>query len=47
VKAAIEADPTLGGKVDSLIVNSAGGYQIINAEDGDYLAVDFNLTVYS
>lgn len=47
VRAAIEGDPTLGGVVDSLIVNSAGGYQIINAEDGDYLACDFNLTVYS
>ena len=47
VKAAIEADQTLGGKVDSLIVNSAGGYQVISAEDGDYLAVDFNVTVYS
>lgn len=47
VKAAIEGDRTLGGKVDDLIVNSAGGYQIISAEDGDYLSVDFNVTVYS
>lgn len=46
VKAALEGDRTLGGKVDDLIVNSAGGYTIINAEDGDYLAVDFNVTVY-
>lgn len=47
VKAAIESDRTLGGKVDDLIVNSAGAYQIISAEDGDYLSVDFNVTVYS
>jgi len=47
VRVAIEGDPTLGGVVDSLIVNSAGGFQIISAEDGDYLATDFNLTVYS
>ena len=47
VKGAIEGDRTLGGKVDDLIVNSAGGYQIISAEDGDYLSVDFNVTVYS
>lgn len=47
VKAAIEGDRTLGGKVDDVIVNSAGGYQIISAEDGDYLSVDFNVTVYS
>lgn len=46
VKAALEGDRTLGGKVDDLIVNSAGGYNIISAEDGDYLAVDFNVTVY-
>lgn len=46
VKAALEGDRTLGGKVDDLIVNSAGGYNIVNAEDGDYLAVDFNVTVY-
>lgn len=47
VKAALEGDRTLGGKVDDLIVTSAGGYQIINAEDGDYLSVDFSVTVYS
>lgn len=47
VKAAIEGDRTLGGKVDDLVVNSAGGMQIVNAEDGDYLSVDFNVTVYS
>ena len=46
VKQAIEADRTLGGKVDDLIVQSAGGYQVITAEDGDYLAVDFTVTVY-
>lgn len=46
VRAALEADRTLGGKVDDLIVNSAGGYSIVTAEDGDYLAVEFNVTVY-
>lgn len=47
VKAAIEADTTLGGKVDDLTVTSATGIQRVQAEDGEYLSVDFTVTVYS
>lgn len=47
VLAAIEDDTTLGGKVDTLVVTSAGAMQIISADDGDYLSVDFKVTVYA
>lgn len=47
VLAAIEDDLTLGGKVDTLVVTSAGAMQIISADDGDYLSVDFKVTVYA
>jgi hypothetical protein len=47
VRAAIEADRTLGGKVDDLIVESATGIQSISANDTEYLSVDFVVRVYS
>lgn len=47
VKAAIEADRTLGGVVDDLIVESCTGIQTMSANDGDYLAIDFLVRVYS
>jgi hypothetical protein len=47
VRAAIEADRTLGGKVDDLIVESASGIQSISANDAEYLSVDFVVRVYS
>lgn len=47
VKAAIEADRTLGGVVDDLIVESATGIQTISANDGDYLGIEFLVRVYS
>ena len=47
IRAAIEDDPTLGGKVDTLVVTSAGAMQIVSGDDGDYLSVDFKVTVYA
>ena len=47
ILAAIEDDPTLGGKVDTLVVTSAGAMQIVSGDDGDYLSVDFKVTVYA
>lgn len=47
VRVAIEDDPTLGGKVDTLVVTSAGAMQIVSGDDGDYLSVDFKVTVYA
>lgn len=47
VLAAIEDDTTLGGKVDTLVVTSAGAMQIVSGDDGDYLSVDFKVTVYA
>ena len=47
VRAAIEADRTLGGVVDDLIVESATGIQSVSANDTEYLSVDFVVRVYS
>ena len=47
VRAAIEADRTLGGVVDDLIVESASGIQSVSANDAEYLSVDFVVRVYS
>lgn len=47
VRAAIEGDRTLGGKVDSLIVESATGINSITANDTEYLSVDFTVRVYA
>ena len=47
VRAAIEADRTLGGVCDDLIVVSAGNLIQVDANDTLYLAVDFKVTVYA
>ena len=47
VRAAIEADRTLGGVCDDLIVVSAGNFTNIDANDTLYLAMDFKVTVYA
>lgn len=41
VRFALEADRTLGGTVDSSLVESVGNIQTIDANDTTYLAVDF------
>ena len=47
VRAAIEADRTLGGVCDDLIVGSASNFTNIDANDTLYLAMDFKVTVYA
>ena len=47
VKAALEADRTLGGVVDTLRVQSVSNYSASDANDVDYLAVDFEVEVYA
>lgn len=47
VKAALEADRTLGGKVDTLRVTDVSNYSSTDANDVLYLAVDFEVEVYA
>ena len=47
VRAAIEADRTLGGVCEDLIVISGGNFTNIDANDTLYLTVDFKVTVYA
>lgn len=47
VRAAIEADRTLGGVVDDCVVREAGTITNIDANDTLYLTVDFRVTVYA
>jgi hypothetical protein len=46
VKAAIEADRTLGGIVDTCRVTNVTNYVVQDANDTEFLAVDFNVEVY-
>jgi hypothetical protein len=47
VKGAIEADRTLGGKVNTLRVTQVSNYAIIDALEIPYLGVDFTVEVYA
>ena len=47
LRAAIEADRTLGGVCEDLIVTNAENLTNIDANDTLYLAVDFKVTVYA
>lgn len=47
VKAALEADRTLGGEVDTLRVTNVSNYSSQDANDVLYLAVDFEVEVYA
>jgi hypothetical protein len=47
VKAALEADRTLGGVVDTLRVTNVSNYSSSDANDVLYLAVDFDVEVYA
>jgi hypothetical protein len=47
VRAAIEADRTLGGVADDLIVGSASNFTNIDANYTLYLTMDFKVTVYA
>ena len=46
VKAAIEGDRTLGGIVDTCRVTNVTNYVVQDANDTEFLAVDFNVEVY-
>lgn len=47
VRAAIEADRTLGGVVQNLIVETASNISTLDANDATYLMVDFRVVVYA
>lgn len=47
VRAAVELDRTLGGVVDSCVVESAGQIGTIDGNDTTYLSVDFRVLVYT
>jgi hypothetical protein len=46
VKTAIEGDRTLGGIVDTCRVTNVTNYVVQDANDTDFLAVDFNVEVW-
>lgn len=46
VRAAIEADKTLGGACDTLVVQSSASISSLEAGDADFLTIDFQVTVY-
>lgn len=47
VRAALEADKTLGGIVDSLIVSDSTDISSLSANDAEFLQIQLSLTVYS
>jgi len=47
VRAAIEADRTLGGVVQNLIVETASNISTMDGNDTTYLMVDFRVVVYA
>lgn len=46
VRAAIEADRTLGGVVDTLILSSSANIASMSQGDNNFITLDFTLTVY-
>ena len=46
VRAAIEADPTLEGRVQTLIVTDGGNLAPLTMGDVTYVSIDFSVTVY-
>ena len=47
IRAAIEADRTLGGVASDVIVNSASNITNLDANDTTYLTIDFKVIVYA
>lgn len=47
IRAAIEGDRTLGGVVQTLIVQRADNVRSLSAGDAEYLAVDFTILVHA
>lgn len=46
VRAAIEADRTLGGVVDTLLLSNSANVSAMSIGDNNYIVLDFTLTVY-
>ena len=46
IRQAIEADPTLGGRVEASVVTSGGNVAAIQVNEATYLGVDFDVTVH-
>lgn len=46
VRAALEADKTLGGVVDTLIVTSSASVNALSQGDNQFITLDFTVTVY-
>ena len=46
VRAAIEGDLSLGGRVQSCVVDTAQNMRMISQGEGDYLAVDFRCRIH-
>jgi hypothetical protein len=47
IREAIEADRSLGGVCQTLLVDSASNIRMVSQGDADYLAVDFSVTVHA
>lgn len=47
VKAAIEKDKTLGGKAQSLRVETIRNYRRVDVNENQYLSAEFTITVYA
>jgi hypothetical protein len=47
IRAAIEADTSLGGYAQTLIVEEASNISTVDANDTTYLTVDFRVIVYA
>jgi hypothetical protein len=47
IRAAIEADPTLGGVASTSVVDSAGGITFVEIATTKYLVATFAVTVYA
>jgi hypothetical protein len=47
VRAAIEADKTLGGVVQTLIIDSTSNIQVVQINEATYLGIDFSVAVHA
>ena len=46
IRQAVEADPTLGGRVEASVVTSGGNIAAIQVNEATYLGVEFDVTVH-
>ena len=47
IRAAIEADLTLGGVIDTLIMSSSASVSSLTQGDSNFVTIDFQLTAYA